>query len=91
MVALADRPRAVAIAPLAWFDVQGLEALGRRDAAFAALQSGVEAGYFQLIADLDADPLLAQMREDPRYARITSPARAKADEQIEAARKAGLL
>jgi len=55
------------------------------------MQQTVDAGYFQLIADLDSDPLLSDLHKDPRYNRILAPARAKAAAQIEAARKAGLL
>ena len=48
-------------------------------------------GYFLALSELDSDPLLAELRSDPRYQQILAPARAKAAAQVEAARKAGLL
>jgi tetratricopeptide (TPR) repeat protein len=43
--------------------------LGRRDAAFAALESAVAAGFSQR-ALLDGEPLLDPLRGDPRYAEV---------------------
>jgi TolB-like protein len=89
--ALAERPRASAVAGRGWLDALALDHLGQRDQAFAALRGAVDDGYFLGIADLDADPLAAGLRSDPRYARILAPARARAAAQAEAARAAGLL
>jgi hypothetical protein len=71
--------------------MEGNEYLGDREAALRALQQGVDAGYFQGLADLDADPLLASLRKDPRYGRTLAPARTKAMQQVRAAHAAGLL
>jgi hypothetical protein len=74
-----------------WIEVLGLSALGRKDAALAALKAGVDAGYDQQIDDLQVDPLLADVRTDPRFAAILAPARASAAAKVDAARRAGLL
>jgi TolB-like protein/tetratricopeptide (TPR) repeat protein len=89
--AVARRPYAAAVAGRSWLEVIALEQLGERDRAFAAMQAAVDAGYFLGLADLDADPLVAGLRADPRYARILAPARVQAAAQVEAAREAGLL
>jgi adenylate cyclase len=91
MAVLSTRPYAAAVAHRGWIDVLGHEALGDRDAAIAALRQGVEAGFAQDIADLDVDPLLADLRRDPRYERTIAPARAMARAQVDAAREAGVL
>ncbi|HEY2345668.1 MAG TPA: hypothetical protein VGH80_07280 [Xanthomonadaceae bacterium] len=74
-----------------WDEVEFLVALGERDEAFATLQRDVDTGYFLDIPELDVNPALADFREDPRYAQILAPARAKAAAQVAAARAAGLL
>ena len=43
------------------------------------------------LPELDSDPLLAQLRADPRYGQILAPARIRAAAQVSAARAAGLL
>ena len=91
MASVADRPYPAINGGRGWLEAEGHELLGERDAAVQALQRGVDAGFFQQIADIDADPLLADLHKDPRYDRILAPARAKAAAQVEAARKAGLL
>jgi tetratricopeptide (TPR) repeat protein len=91
MAAVATRPYSVFVAGRGWIEVVGHARLGDKDAAFAAMQRAIDAGFFQRLAWLDADPLLADLRKDPRYAAITAPARAAADAQVAAARKAGLL
>ena len=55
------------------------------------MQDAVNSGYFLGLPELDADPLISDLRADPRYQKILAPARAKAAAQVEAARKAGLL
>jgi TolB-like protein/Tfp pilus assembly protein PilF len=74
-----------------WSDVVIHAALGEHEQAITALKLGIAEGYFLDIAYLDVDPLLAELRSDPRYQQILAPARAKAAAQVEAARKAGLL
>jgi tetratricopeptide (TPR) repeat protein len=88
---VADRPYGAEIAGRNWLAVIGHAGLGDRDAAFAALRQGIDAGYIQELTDLDADPLLADLRTDPRYEALMAPARAKAAAQVEAARAAGVL
>jgi len=91
MASVAGRPYAAFNGGRAWTQVAGSEYLGDREAALQALQHGVDAGFFQGIAALDSDPLLADLRQDPRYHRILRPARAKAAAQVDAAHSAGLL
>ena len=74
-----------------WQGVLGYALLGARDQAFAVLQQRVADGEFVGLVHLDTDPLLAELRADPRYERIVAPARAKAAEQVRLAREAGLL
>ena len=74
-----------------WRVVLGHELLGEREQAFAALERRVAGGDFIGLYLLDADPLLADLRADPRYERILAPARAKAAEQVRLARETGLL
>jgi tetratricopeptide (TPR) repeat protein len=88
---LQDRPYMAAVAPRGWAEVIGNEALGDRSAALAALQRGVDAGFAQYLAGMDADPTLADLRKDPQYERILAPSRAMARAQVAAAREAGLL
>ncbi len=91
MATVANRPYAAVIGGRAWTQVEGNQHLGNHEAALRALRQGVDAGFFQGIADLDCDPLLAALRKDPRYGRTIAPARAKAAAQVQAARAAGLL
>jgi hypothetical protein len=88
---LSKQPYGAVVAGRGWSGVIAPAVLGDEDAALTALRAGVEAGYFQGLADLDADPLLKDLRSDPRYKTILAPARARAAAQVEAARKAGLL
>ncbi|HVR82024.1 MAG TPA: hypothetical protein VHF02_08070 [Luteimonas sp.] len=91
IAAIAHRPYAAVVNGRSWLDVYAYAYLGEPDRAFAALQDGVNSGYFLGIAELDSDPLLINLRADPRYAEILAPARAKAAAQVNAARTAGLL
>ena len=88
---LSKQTYAALIAGRGWSGVIAAVALEDSPAAFAALRDGVDAGYIQGLGDLDADPLLGDLRRDPRYRAILAPARMKAATQVEAARKAGLL
>ena len=90
-VALAQRPYLALVAGRGWNQVVAYGQLGDHDRAFALMQSAVDSGFFLLLAELDADPLAAGLRADPRYEKILAPARAMAAAQIEAARKAGVL
>ena len=48
-----------------------LEALGRRDAAFAALERALEERSHSMVF-LRVDPQLARLRDDPRFARLVA-------------------
>jgi TolB-like protein/Tfp pilus assembly protein PilF len=74
-----------------WDAVTMHVALGENEQAFDILKQGVGDGYFLDLVILDGDPLLAELRRDPRYEQILAPARAKVAEQMTAARAAGLL
>jgi TolB-like protein len=89
--ALGGRPYAAVVAGRTWDVAIAYAQLGDMDRAFAEMQTAVDAGYFLGIADLDAQPLAAALRADPRYAKILAPARARAAAQVDAARAAGLL
>ena len=91
MAARQDRPYTALVAGRGWMEVLGHAQLGEHDAALAALQQGIDAGNVQRLALLDVDPLLADLRKDPRFEAIMAPARGKAAAQVAAARKAGLL
>ena len=91
IAAVAGRPYGALIAGRGWLDVLGYAQLGETEQAFAALRDGVDHGYFLELADLDANPLLAGLRTDPRYMKILAPARSRAAAQVEAARRAELL
>jgi len=88
---LAERPISAGAANFAWWDVVAFELLGDREQAIAALERGVAAGAIFDLWDLDADPLLAGLRADPRFVKILAPARARAAAQVAAAQAAGLL
>ncbi|HZX92287.1 MAG TPA: hypothetical protein VFE67_16745 [Rudaea sp.] len=87
---LAERPASTSTT-FAWWDVVALELLGDREQAIVALQRHAAAGSFFDLWDLDADPLLASLRADPRFTKILAPARARAASQVAAAQAAGLL
>ena len=91
IAAIAHRPYTAVIVKRGWLEVYAYTYLGQTDRAFAAMQAAVSGGLFFGLAELDSDPLLADLRADPRYAKILAPARVKAAAQIDAARKAGLL
>ncbi len=88
---LAERPISAGAALFAWWDVLAFELLGDREQAIAALERGAAAGVILDLSGLDAHPLLAGLRTDPRFAKILAPARARAAAQVAAAHAAGLL
>jgi tetratricopeptide (TPR) repeat protein len=88
---LAEHPINATAANFAWWDVIAFEFLGDRDHAITALERGVAAGVILDLWFFDADPLLAGLRADPRFAKILAPARARVAAQVAAAQAAGLL
>jgi TolB-like protein/Flp pilus assembly protein TadD len=91
IAAVADRPYAAIVAGRGWMESVAYMQLGENDAALASIQRAVDAGHFLGVRALDIDPLLADLRKDPRFAAIIAPARAKAAAQVDEARRAGLL
>ena len=89
LLARVDRPPIVDFTE--WDDVRIHAALGESEQAIGALKQAVADGYFLDIQSLDSDPLLAELRNDPRYAQILAPARAKAAAQVASARAVNLL
>ena len=74
-----------------WWDVYAYSLLGDLDQACNALQATVARGFYLDIAEIDVSPWVAPLRARPCYEQTLAPARAKAAEQVEAARKAGFL
>jgi len=74
-----------------WWDVYAYSLLGDLDQACNALQATVASGFYLDIAEIDVSPWVAPLRARPCYEQTLAPARAKAAEQVEAARKAGFL
>ena len=91
IAAVANRPYAAIVAGRGWMESVAYVQLGENDAALASMQRAVDAGFFLGLRALDIDPLLADLRKDPRFAAIIAPARARAATQVEEARRAGLL
>ena len=75
----------------AWDDVVLLTLLGQRDQAIATIETRLVEGLLLDLLELDHNPILAPLREDPRYEKALVPARARAAAQVKAARDAGLL
>jgi TolB-like protein/tetratricopeptide (TPR) repeat protein len=91
LAVIRDHPGNRSVWDSAWWDVIALALLGDLDQAMAALESGVAAGVVLDIRELDYDPVLKILRADPRYEKIVAGARARAAEQVAAAKAAGLL
>ena len=87
----ADLPINPAIDDGSFWDVRAYAAAKESEQAFAALSRAVDRGALLDITDLDNDPMLVDLRRDPRYEKTLAPARARAEAQIEAAKAAGLL
>jgi serine/threonine protein kinase/tetratricopeptide (TPR) repeat protein len=91
IAALEGRPYFSVAFGQGWQRAEGYELLGERDMALAALKEGVDAGFFLELSDLDANPRMAALRTDPRYASTLAPARRRLAAEIAKLRTAGLL
>ena len=74
-----------------WWDVYADALLDDMPQACNALHAAVASGYFLDLAQIDVDPMLANLRVQPCYQRELAPARVRAAAQVDAARAAGLL
>ena len=74
-----------------WWDVVAYALLDDNDAAIAAIERGVASGEVLDLPELESDPLLANLRTDSRFAPAVAPLRVRAQQQIAAAKAAGLL
>lgn len=88
---LKDRPRADFLLGSWWYDVSGYAAIGEDDKALAALQRGVQGGFYVGLMELDHDPVMARVRANPRYEAILAPARARLAAEVAKARTLNLL
>ncbi len=87
----ATRPHGQFMYGRGWSDVYAWSALGDTKQACAALREAVDAGYFLDAVALELMPVMAETRKQPCFEQAIAPARAKAQAQVQAARKAGLL
>src|SRR3990167_1191113 len=87
----ATRPHPQYMYGRGWNDVMAWSFLGDLKQACNALGEAVSAGYFFDLEMLTHVPQLAELRKQPCFEMHIAPARAKAAQQREAARKAGLL
>ena len=87
----AERPINQAVAETSWWDVVAYAVAGEFDQAFASMQREVDGGAVLDLVDLDSDPLLVDLRADPRYEKILAPVRSHRQAQLDAAKAAGLL
>jgi adenylate cyclase len=74
-----------------WSEVFAYGLLGEYDNACKALAEAAEAGYFKLYVVLENEPALALLRARPCFERQYARIRSRAEAQVAAARKAGLL
>ena len=74
-----------------WSDAYAWGALGDTVQVCVALRQAVAAGLLIDLVALDRWPSVAEARKQPCFAQATAPARANAQAQVQAARKAGLL
>ena len=90
LATIEQKPINAAINDASWWDVIGYTLLGDRDGAIAALERSASGPALDL-AQLEHDPLLADLRSDPRYEKAVAPLRARTQKQIADAKAAGLL
>jgi hypothetical protein len=74
-----------------WSEVYAYALLAEYGNACKALAEAVDKGYFHNYLQLAVDPELAQLRQQPCFEKQYGRIRAQAEEQVIAARKAGLL
>jgi TolB-like protein/Tfp pilus assembly protein PilF len=74
-----------------WSEVFAYGLLGEYDNACKALAEAADAGYFKLYVVLENEPALAPLRARPCFERQYARIRSRAEAQVAAARKAGLL
>ena len=91
LATIEQKPINAAINDASWWDVIGYTLLGDLDAAIAVLQRDIASEPALDLAQLEHDPLLADLRSDPRYEKTVAPLRARTQKQIADAKAAGLL
>lgn len=74
-----------------WSEVFAYSLLGEYDNACKALAEAADAGYFKLYVVLKIEPTLAPLRAQPCFEQQYVRIRNRAEAQVSAARKAGLL
>ena len=87
----ASRPHAQHMFGRGWSDAFAWAALGEPKQVCSAVRQAIAGGYFTDLSQLEQMPLLAEARKQPCFEQAIAPGRVKANAQVEAARKAGLL